>query len=84
MPSLSTKMTNPQKSIMLLILREVRICRFRLFKINLNLSRRWCNFYYFDSLTLGGLEEETKFVECVSDTEMLFIKPRPVLSKGDF
>ena len=33
---------------------------------------------------LGGLEEETKFVEWVSDIEMLFAIPRPVLSKGDF
>ena len=32
----------------------------------------------------GGLEEETKFVELVSDIEMLFSKPRLVLSKGDF
>ena len=33
---------------------------------------------------LGASEEETKFVEWVSDTEMLSSKPRPILSKGDF
>ena len=33
---------------------------------------------------LGGSEEETKFVEWVSDIEMLSTKPRPVLSKEDF
>ena len=33
---------------------------------------------------LGGLEEETKFVEWVLDNEMLSTKPRPDLSMGDF
>ena len=37
------------------------------------------------SLTRGSEEEEgTKFVEWGADTEMLSIKPKPVLSEGDF
>ena len=46
MPSLFTKMTNPQRSIMLLIFREVRILRLRLFKIYPNLPRSR-NFFFW-------------------------------------
>ena len=58
-PSLSTKMTNPQRSIMQLILRNGRVFRFRHFKINPNLPRR-CNFYWFDILTHKGHRKRNK------------------------
>ena len=53
-PRLSTKMTNPCRSIMQLVLRRVRSLRFRFLKINPNLPRR-SNFCQFDNLTNGRL-----------------------------
>ena len=48
---------------MQLILREGRILKIRLFKINPNLPKRWCNFYLFDNLTIGGLKRRNKICE---------------------
>ena len=58
-PRLSTKMTNPCRSIVHLVLRKVRSLNFRLLKINPNLPRR-SNFGLFDNLTHERLRRRNK------------------------
>ena len=69
---------------MQLILRDGRIFKLRLFKTTLIFLGGGVTSTSLTISLLGGLEEETKFVEWVSDTEMLSAKPRSVLFKGDF
>ena len=75
---------------MCLTLRRVRSLRFRLMKLIFLRGVTSTDLASLiegltTSLTRGSEEEEgTKFVEWGADTEMLSIKPKPVLSEGDF
>ena len=84
MPSIFTKMTNPQRSIMQLILREVRIKGLDSLRSTLIFLRGGVTFTSLTISLLEGSKKETKFVEWVSDIEMLSTKPRTNLFKGHF
>ena len=84
MPSLSTKMTNPLGLSCNLSLGRGGFLGLDSLRSTLIFLGGGVTSTGLTIILLGGSEEETKFVECVSDPKMLSSKPRPIFSKGDF